>query len=254
MPGQQSGVAARGGSVTIGSVVSGGTPNRILFIDHLGALAVASAMQFDDGTNRATFAALTSTSDVRFTASASAATPGLCLAGDPDTGLDSLGANTLLASLGGVAALELGGTTPDSDQTMVMGRCRLDSRNTDTATFSHRDMTAVGQLAVQQTAAGVTNLNSVGTLNIANSGANTWGFSATSLSPLNADNTRDFGATASRIRRLFMAEYLEISEMAAPAAPGADKARFFCRDTGGGKSQICAIFPTGAIQVIATEP
>ena len=40
----------------------------------------------------------------------------------------------------------------------------------------------------------------------------------------------------------------------APAAPAANKARLFCRDNGSGKTQLAAIFPTGAVQVIATEP
>ena len=40
----------------------------------------------------------------------------------------------------------------------------------------------------------------------------------------------------------------------APAAPIGAVARFFARDDGSGKMQICVRFPTGAVQVIATEP
>lgn len=47
---------------------------------------------------------------------------------------------------------------------------------------------------------------------------------------------------------------LELVEIADPAAPASNKARLFCRDNGSGKTQICALFPTGAVQVIATEP
>jgi hypothetical protein len=39
-----------------------------------------------------------------------------------------------------------------------------------------------------------------------------------------------------------------------PAAPAANHAALFAKDNGGGKTQIVARFPTGAVQVIATEP
>ncbi len=48
--------------------------------------------------------------------------------------------------------------------------------------------------------------------------------------------------------------YTEIIEIADPAAPAANKARFYVRDNGAGKTQLVVRFPTGAIQVIATEP
>lgn len=40
----------------------------------------------------------------------------------------------------------------------------------------------------------------------------------------------------------------------APSAPVANSGVFFLQDNGAGKMQLCARFPTGAIQVIATEP
>ena len=39
-----------------------------------------------------------------------------------------------------------------------------------------------------------------------------------------------------------------------PAAPEASNLRLFARDNGSGKTQLCVRFPTGAVQVIATEP
>jgi Pectate lyase superfamily protein len=39
-----------------------------------------------------------------------------------------------------------------------------------------------------------------------------------------------------------------------PAAPATSKARLFMRDNGAGKTQFCVRFPTGAVQVLATEP
>jgi len=48
---------------------------------------------------------------------------------------------------------------------------------------------------------------------------------------------------------------LELFESAAaPAAPAADGGRIFLQDNGGGKTQLCVRFATGAVQVIATEP
>jgi hypothetical protein len=47
---------------------------------------------------------------------------------------------------------------------------------------------------------------------------------------------------------------VEMEEVTAPAAPATNKARLFVRDNGSGKTQLVVRFPTGAIQVIATEP
>lgn len=49
--------------------------------------------------------------------------------------------------------------------------------------------------------------------------------------------------------------YLEMTEQSGgdPAAPGANRVRVYLRDTGG-KGELCARFPTGAIQVVAAEP
>lgn len=47
---------------------------------------------------------------------------------------------------------------------------------------------------------------------------------------------------------------LEFLERADPPAAGANAGRLYVRDNGGGKTQLVVRFPTGAIQVIATEP
>ena len=39
-----------------------------------------------------------------------------------------------------------------------------------------------------------------------------------------------------------------------PSNPPPNEARLFARDNGAGKTQLCVRFPTGAVQVIATEP
>lgn len=59
----------------------------------------------------------------------------------------------------------------------------------------------------------------------------------------------EHAATVSQIR-----EGMTLEEVAAPSAPAANTAVFYCRDNGSGKTQLVARFPTGAVQVIATEP
>lgn len=52
----------------------------------------------------------------------------------------------------------------------------------------------------------------------------------------------------------FFHNRLLLVETTDPAAPAANNAIIFCRDNGSGKTQICVLFPTGAVQVVATEP
>jgi hypothetical protein len=47
---------------------------------------------------------------------------------------------------------------------------------------------------------------------------------------------------------------IRMTEQSDPAAPAANKSLLYTRDNGSGKTQIVARFPTGAVQVIATEP
>lgn len=48
--------------------------------------------------------------------------------------------------------------------------------------------------------------------------------------------------------------YIDITEASTPSAPAANKCRLFVRDNGSGKTQLCALFSSGAVQVIATQP
>ena len=50
-----------------------------------------------------------------------------------------------------------------------------------------------------------------------------------------------------------LTSYIEMQEETAPAAPGVNLGRIFMRDTGG-LTELCVIFNTGAIQVIAAQP
>lgn len=46
----------------------------------------------------------------------------------------------------------------------------------------------------------------------------------------------------------------EMLEMTAPAAPAANRVRLYSQDNGSGKTQLMALFPTGAAQQVAIEP
>ncbi len=50
------------------------------------------------------------------------------------------------------------------------------------------------------------------------------------------------------------ASYVELAEIADPLAPSTDKGRLYVRDSAGNKSQLVVLFPSGASQIIATEP
>ena len=49
------------------------------------------------------------------------------------------------------------------------------------------------------------------------------------------------------------AKHIELSEISTPAAPATNSVRLFARDTGG-KTELCALFPTGAVVVLGVEP
>lgn len=65
----------------------------------------------------------------------------------------------------------------------------------------------------------------------------------------------EISRSAADVLGLGVGDGLEFGEAAADlAAPAANKVRIYSRDNGAGKTQIVARFPTGAVQVIATEP
>jgi hypothetical protein len=66
-----------------------------------------------------------------------------------------------------------------------------------------------------------------------------------------SNSTAGFGVFSTG--KLGTNEFLELNEIATPIAPSSLRARLFVRDVAG-KGQLCVRFPTGAVQVIATEP
>lgn len=233
-------------TMAIGSPITGAIDGGILYVGAGAILAEDAALFWDDTDNQLVLAAGT------------VAKPSLIL-GDDATGFWRPAADVIGISRAGVDVFRLGGTGPDSDQIMTFGRFLFDSRAglSDRAVMSHRDQSAVGAYAWNQTAAGFSVYNALaGQLVVMGiGGASKWSVDASSSVWLpQTDIALDIGMTATRTRRIIIGDYIEISEMTAPANAPTDKARLFCRDNGSGKTQLVAIFPTGAVVVIATEP
>lgn len=62
-------------------------------------------------------------------------------------------------------------------------------------------------------------------------------------------------ASDTPIERLRIGHYcMELTEQTAPSAPAANKVRIYSDDSGGGKTRLMALFPSGVAQQIAIEP
>lgn len=93
------------------------------------------------------------------------------------------------------------------------------------------------------------------------SGYNAAGAAVISIARINASDSVVLGSTAnstvlnsSGSIALSTSAYFLFNEIADPAAPATNIGALYMRDNGGGKTQLVARFPTGAVQVIATEP
>ena len=69
-----------------------------------------------------------------------------------------------------------------------------------------------------------------------------------------ADGANGLQALSGPISAIGANGRLELAEVSAPAAPSADRVRIFAQDNGAGKTQLMALFATGAAQQIAIEP
>jgi hypothetical protein len=61
-------------------------------------------------------------------------------------------------------------------------------------------------------------------------------------------------SNGARWRDLYLGGYTEFTESTDPAAGATNTARLYAKDNGSGKTQLVVRFPTGAVQVLATEP
>lgn len=71
------------------------------------------------------------------------------------------------------------------------------------------------------------------------------------------DYTQKFqfwGTNIDTVGNLTLPKLIQMTEMTAPSNSGANDAYLFLRDNGSGKTQMCVIFGSGVVQVIATEP
>jgi hypothetical protein len=74
--------------------------------------------------------------------------------------------------------------------------------------------------------------------------------SATALTALTARVTK----AEQTLKQLLYSGYRDYQQIADPIAPSKGTARQYSRDNGAGKSQMVVRFPSGAVQVLATEP
>jgi hypothetical protein len=63
-----------------------------------------------------------------------------------------------------------------------------------------------------------------------------------------------FMSTASAASELDVRAYASFAEIESAGFPGGNRVRLFARDNGSGKTQLCAQFATGDVQVLATQP
>ena len=77
--------------------------------------------------------------------------------------------------------------------------------------------------------------------------------------PLFSGNSTDLSNSGTRTAllersRWLLPAYHEFTERSDPSAPSTNNVRLYAKDNGAGKTQLVARFPTGAVQVLATEP
>lgn len=167
---------------------------------------------------------------------------------DAETGLQEFkDADTF--ELGGAATIT-GAVTIGGNLQGTTGNGYLHMLGDSGATLGLR-LTDAGVLLLGTT---VSSGAAAGWLGLANgawlSAANNAGTSQLGIVRINSDNRVEFGPN----RAILFGQYLEAPEISDPAAPDANKGRLYFRDDGAGKTQLAVRFPTGAVQVLATEP
>lgn len=113
--------------------------------------------------------------------------------------------------------------------------------------LGHSDRMNSTGYALQQGASGDTYLNAAGTQTVNFRIANRalFAMAQTSDAANSVTNPTQYN---------FSLGYHQMGEINDPAAPGVNAARLYVRDNGAGKSQLCVVFNTGAVQVLATQP
>lgn len=65
--------------------------------------------------------------------------------------------------------------------------------------------------------------------------------------------TLNYKGNELRPRSLYLSQFIELDEIADPAAPADGRVRIYARDAGGGKTELVALFPSGVAQQITVE-
>jgi hypothetical protein len=128
---------------------------------------------------------------------------------------------------------------PDQDGTVILGRTRLFNVATDYASFAHYDNATANNYALWQAAAGGTSVNSKEgqRLTFAQNGSTRFAIEA---------STYEF--TDAGTGGIYL-----LTERADPAAPAANTVKIYCKDNGANKTQVVALFATGAAVAMATQ-
>jgi hypothetical protein len=130
------------------------------------------------------------------------------------------------------------------------------ARNFAISAANNLTIDAAANLTITAQASLTLRSNNNASITLSVNGVNRWAVDGTSGHIVAvADNAYDIGAAAaSRPRNLFLGSYMQLSEMTAPAAPAANNVVIYAVDNGSGKTQLMALFATGAAQQIAIEP
>jgi hypothetical protein len=215
--------------MSIGSPVAGADPNVVLFVDGAGDLAQLAGFTFDGST-------------LKLTDPGEALGLEFAIDGTSGGGLGPsvfFGPGFLSFSVDGVTALVLRSSTRAVEGPAGTA-IQLNSGDVG--------LVLSGVLEVAPGASSVLTLTNGGaTSNVELVASNGLGGALkcngfTILELTGGDASAKFGS------------YLNLVETTVPGAPSANEAFLYCQDNGAGKTQIVARFPTGAVQVIATEP
>lgn len=120
-----------------------------------------------------------------------------------------------------------------------------------------------GQFTVQATDATVTNAICAHLLSIGVACTNNYGLKVGAVT----GGTNNYGIYVASINNaandyaiktglgiVDLGDFVQLTERATPASPAANKVRIYAKDNGAGKTQLMALFATGAAQQIAIEP
>jgi hypothetical protein len=91
----------------------------------------------------------------------------------------------------------------------------------------------------------------IGVIGSSDEASGVYGFSVDNVGVHGASTNSYAGYFAGSV---YTSRYVDVQKSTTPAAPEINQARLFVRDDGTGKSQLCVVFTTGAVQVIATQP